>query len=235
MTLESRLLYRVKRNDIDKIIAWRVSLSNWSWNWIPIVAAAQRCFLKAGPQQWKYDWFRRSNEFLLFFPLWLDYSACLTQVWFNLHGLLAYPASSGSKAKRIELRESRCFFSLVWDRFLQSAKTSGKSEKEKALRDGDSSGKKEWLSKWVDHTHLLETEKGTRLTISKVKYTSLERVKSGDNGKREDFELTMRSVRWPTRPFSLLGKWRGQVWNSFGKILPKVGIDPRHRDSESLN
>lgn len=32
-----------------------------------------------------------------------------------------------------------------------------------------------------------------------------------------------------------LGKRRGQVWNSFGKILPKVGIYPRHRYSESLN
>ena len=32
-----------------------------------------------------------------------------------------------------------------------------------------------------------------------------------------------------------LGKRRGQVWNSFGKILPKVGIYPRHWYSESLN
>jgi len=31
-----------------------------------------------------------------------------------------------------------------------------------------------------------------------------------------------------------LGKRRGQVWNSFGKILPKVGIYPRHWYSESL-
>lgn len=32
-----------------------------------------------------------------------------------------------------------------------------------------------------------------------------------------------------------LGKRRGQVWNSFGKILLKVGIYPRHWYSESLN
>lgn len=32
-----------------------------------------------------------------------------------------------------------------------------------------------------------------------------------------------------------LGKRRGQVLNSFGKILPKVGIYPRHWYSESLN
>lgn len=32
-----------------------------------------------------------------------------------------------------------------------------------------------------------------------------------------------------------LGKRRGLVWNSFGKILPKVGIYPRHWYSESLN
>lgn len=32
--------YRVKRNDLDKIIATIVSLSNGSRNWIPIVAAA---------------------------------------------------------------------------------------------------------------------------------------------------------------------------------------------------
>nr|YP_006291806.1 orf36 [Daucus carota subsp. sativus]AEY81174.1 orf36 [Daucus carota subsp. sativus] len=38
------------------------------------------------------------DSFLLFLPIWLDYSACLTQVLFNLHGPLHYPASVGSKA-----------------------------------------------------------------------------------------------------------------------------------------
>lgn len=48
----------------------------------------------------------------------------------------------------------------------------------------------------------------------------------------------MRSVvskRWPTRPFSLNILGSEEDRNSFGKILPKVGIYPRHWYSESLN
>lgn len=41
------------------------------------------------------------------------------------------------------------------------------------------------VNRWI--THLLET--GTRLTIEIKKYTSVERVKSGDNGKREEWDL----------------------------------------------
>lgn len=86
-------------------------------------------------------------------------------------------------------------------------------------------------------------------------------MKSGDNGKREEWDLQTRptkkvrkqgTCRTPTFPTKSnartlddafrrqqavadkalfpksLGKRRGQVLNSFGKILPKVGIYPRH-------
>lgn len=43
------------------------------------------------------------------------------------------------------------------------------------------------VNRWI--THLLETGTGLTIEIEIQKYTSVERVKSGDNGKREEWDL----------------------------------------------
>lgn len=135
---------------------------------------------------------------------------------------------------------------------------------DRALRDRDSSGKKDSLSESVDHTLgdrdrpdyfesrqvLKEWSLGTRVNvrngISKATRPTKEVRKQGTcrtptfptKSNARTLSLTMRSVvskRWPTRPFSLNILGSEEDRNSFGNLLPKVGIYPRHWYSESLD
>ena len=110
-TLESRLLYRVKRNDrLTKIRSLleefhcRIDLGIGSH---PNSNSYPKVFYESRSTAVKVRLIS-SISACFFLPLWLDYSACLTQVWLKLHGLLDYPASSGSKAtsNSFKLRET---------------------------------------------------------------------------------------------------------------------------------
>lgn len=158
---------------------------------------------------------------------------------------------------------------LVWDHIrLSSIGKKGwiGSLSDRALRDRDSSGKKDSLSESVDHTLgdrdrdtpdyfesgqvLKEWSLGTTVNvrngISKATRPTKEVSEQGTcrtptfptKSNARTLSLTMRSVvskRWPTRPFSLTILGSEEDRNSFGNLLPKVGIYPRHWYSESLD
>lgn len=73
---------------------------------------------------------------------------------------------------------------ITWSPSWKAVPSRGRKS-DRALRDRDCRGKKESLSESVDHT--LVGDRDTPYEIKK--YTSVERVKSGDNGKREEWDL----------------------------------------------
>lgn len=79
---------------------------------------------------------------------------------------------------------------ITWSPSWKAVPSRGRKS-DRALRDRDCRGKKESLSESVDHT--LVGDRDTPYEIKK--YTSVERVKSGDNGKREEWDLQTRPTK----------------------------------------